>query len=95
MATMLTPELSEEALESFRTALGPEAVLTDEDELREFRDPVRLPRPGRTTRRRPCCMPTTVEEIQAIVRIANEHKVPLWTHGAGMNNGYGGPGAAR
>ena len=23
--------------------------------------------------------------------IANEHKVPLWTHGTGRNNGYGGP----
>ena len=36
-------------------------------------------------------MPTTVEEIQEIVRVANEHKVPLWTHGQGRNNGYGGP----
>ena len=36
-------------------------------------------------------MPTTVEEMQAVVRVANEHKVPLWTHGRGMNNGYGGP----
>ena len=35
-------------------------------------------------------MPTTVEQIQAIVRIANEHKVPLWPHGQGKNNGYGG-----
>ena len=36
-------------------------------------------------------MPETVEEIQAIVRIANELRIPLWTHSAGMNNGYGGP----
>ena len=36
-------------------------------------------------------MPTTVEEVQAVVRVANEHGVPLWTHGRGMNNGYGGP----
>ena len=25
------------------------------------------------------------------MRIANEHGVPLWTHGTGRNNGYGGP----
>jgi hypothetical protein len=31
--------------------------------------------------------PTTVEEI---VRIANRHRVPLWTHDQGRNNGYGG-----
>ena len=36
-------------------------------------------------------MPTSVEEIQAVLRVANEHKVPLWTHGTGRNNGYGGP----
>ena len=36
-------------------------------------------------------MPETVEEIQEIVRVANEHKIPLWTHGTGRNNGYGGP----
>ncbi len=36
-------------------------------------------------------MPTTVEEVQEVVRIANEHRVPLWTHGQGRNNGYGGP----
>lgn len=33
----------------------------------------------------------TVEEIQAIVRLANEYKVPLWTIGRGRNFGYGGP----
>ena len=36
-------------------------------------------------------MPESVEQIQEIVRIANERKVPLWTHATGMNNGYGGP----
>jgi 4-cresol dehydrogenase (hydroxylating) len=34
--------------------------------------------------------PQSVEEIQAIVRIANEHRVPLWVSGVGKNNGYGG-----
>jgi 4-cresol dehydrogenase (hydroxylating) len=94
MATMLTPGLSEQehalALEAFRAALGPDAVLTAEDELREFRDPFAFATwddYGASA----VLMPQTVEEIQAIVRIANEHKVPLWTHGAGMNNGYGGP----
>ena len=36
-------------------------------------------------------IPTTVEEVQAIVRIANEHRVPLWPNARGKNNGYGGP----
>ena len=33
--------------------------------------------------------PDTVEEVQAIVRIANEHKLPLWPVGRGRNLGYG------
>ena len=34
--------------------------------------------------------PRTVEEVQAIVRIANEHRIPLWPISRGKNNGYGG-----
>ena len=26
-----------------------------------------------------------------MLRVANEHRVPLWTHSQGRNNGYGGP----
>ena len=35
--------------------------------------------------------PTTTEQVQQVVRIANEHGVPLWTFGQGRNNTYGGP----
>jgi 4-cresol dehydrogenase (hydroxylating) len=94
MTTVLTPNLSEQdfalALDSFRSALGPEAVLTGDDELREFRDPFSLATWDDYTASA-VLMPQTVEQVQAIVRIANERKVPLWTHSAGMNNGYGGP----
>jgi 4-cresol dehydrogenase (hydroxylating) len=34
--------------------------------------------------------PATVEEVQAIVRLANEHTVPLWPISRGKNFGYGG-----
>ncbi|WP_329363392.1 FAD-binding protein [Streptomyces sp. NBC_01483] len=34
--------------------------------------------------------PTSVEEVQAIARIANEHRVPVWPISRGKNNGYGG-----
>jgi 4-cresol dehydrogenase (hydroxylating) len=90
MTTMMTPELSEEALESFRNALGADAVITDEDGLREFRDPFAFETWDDYTASA-VLMPETVEQVQAIVRIANEHRVRLWTHGTGMNNGYGGP----
>ena len=94
MATVLPPHLSEpdleRALDSFRAALGPDAVLTDENDLRDFRDPFAFAGWDEYTASA-VLMPETVEHVQEIVRAANEHKVPLWTHGAGMNNGYGGP----
>jgi FAD/FMN-containing dehydrogenase len=32
--------------------------------------------------------PQSTEEVQAIIRIANEHKVPLWPISRGKNLGY-------
>ena len=32
--------------------------------------------------------PATVEEIQRIMEIANEHKIPLWVFSRGKNLGY-------
>jgi 4-cresol dehydrogenase (hydroxylating) len=34
--------------------------------------------------------PQSVEEVQALLRLANEHKVPLWPIARGKNLGYGG-----
>jgi 4-cresol dehydrogenase (hydroxylating) len=90
MTTVLTPQLPEAALDAFRSVLAADAVLTSEEELREFRDPFAYAGWDDYTASA-VLMPQTVEEIQEIVRTANEHKVPLWTHATGMNNGYGGP----
>ena len=32
-----------------------------------------------------------VEEIQAILKVANQYRLPLWTYGTGKNFAYGGP----
>lgn len=37
--------------------------------------------------------PVTVEHIQAILKICNEHQIPIWTVSQGKNLGYGGPTA--
>jgi 4-cresol dehydrogenase (hydroxylating) flavoprotein subunit len=90
----LPPGLSEaqllRAIDAFGAALGSDKVLTGDEDLREFRDPFQHATWDEYTASA-VVMPTTVEEIQDVVRIANEHKVPLWTHGTGRNNGYGGP----
>jgi 4-cresol dehydrogenase (hydroxylating) flavoprotein subunit len=94
VSTTLPPVPSEKALsaalDGFTAAVGSAAVLTSEAELAEFRDPFAYATWDDYTASA-VVMPTTVEEIQDILRVANEHKVPLWTHGQGRNNGYGGP----
>jgi 4-cresol dehydrogenase (hydroxylating) len=90
----LPPNLSEaalsRALDEFTAALGAEAVLTSDADLREFRDPFAFSTWDDYTGSA-VLMPTTVEQVQEIVRVANRHRVPLWTHSTGRNNGYGGP----
>jgi len=76
-------------VEAFVEALGPEAVLTSEADLREFRDPYSFagwdhPVPAA------CVLPASVEQVQAVVRIAGRHRVPLWTVSRGRNSPYGG-----
>ena len=94
MTSVVSAEVSagdlSRALDGFTTAVGADHVLTDEADLREFRDPFAYEGWDDYTASA-VVMPETVEEIQEIVRVANQHKVPLWTHGTGRNNGYGGP----
>ncbi len=93
-ARPLPPGLSDDdldrALDAFAGAVGADAVLTSEDDLRTFRDPFTYPTWDDYTASA-VVMPTEVEQVQEIVRIANRFKVPLWPHSAGRNNGYGGP----
>ena len=86
----LTERDVDDAIERLTAALGADRVITDPAELREFRDPFQV-QTSDDYAASAVVMPTTVEEIQAIVAIANATKVPLWTHGQGRNNGYGGP----
>ena len=78
------------AVDAFTAALGADKVITAPDALREWRDPFQH-ESSDDYAASAVLMPETVEEIQAILAIANEQGVPLWTHGQGRNNGYGGP----
>ncbi len=91
---LLPPGVSEEdfaqALSELSAAVGAEHVLTSEEDLAGFRDPFAFPT-WDDYLASAVVMPESVEEVQEIVRLANRRRIPLWTHGAGMNNGYGGP----
>ena len=78
----------EAALDAFRAVAGADHVLTGDDAL-EFRDPFwhsEWPQYDASA----VVQPASVEEVQAIIRLANEHRVPIWTTSQGRNNGYGG-----
>ncbi|MEH2459126.1 FAD-binding oxidoreductase [Nostoc sp.] len=70
-------------------ALGSDAVLTTDEQVKEFRDPYEG---AGATDFQPSFVvqPTTVEEVQEIVRIARDVGVPIWTSSTGRNYGYGG-----
>jgi 4-cresol dehydrogenase (hydroxylating) len=85
MSTTVSP-----AIEELAGALGADAVLTSDEDLREFRDPFAYST-WDDYAASAVVMPETVEQVQEVVRIANRHKLPLWPHGQGRNNGYGGP----
>jgi 4-cresol dehydrogenase (hydroxylating) flavoprotein subunit len=89
----LPPGLSEgefdKVLEKLGAAVGAEHVLTGPEETADFRDPFWYST-WDDFEASAVVQPESVEEIQAIVRIANEHKVPIWVSGVGKNNGYGG-----
>jgi 4-cresol dehydrogenase (hydroxylating) len=85
---LLATELSR-ALDAFVGAVGSEHVLTSEEGLREFRDPFWYAG-WDDYEASAVVQPQSVEEIQEILRIANELSVPLWVSSQGRNNGYGG-----
>lgn len=78
------------AFDAFAEVLGSDKVLTSEQALLEYRDPFAY-ETWDDFAASAVVMPTTVEEIQAVVGVATRFGVPLWTHGQGRNNGYGGP----
>lgn len=80
------------AIGEFKQTVGRDWVFTSEEDLGPYRDsfsPV-----WNTPEERhagAAVAPTTVEQVQAIVRIANRYKIPLFPISTGKNFGYGGP----
>jgi 4-cresol dehydrogenase (hydroxylating) flavoprotein subunit len=85
----LTEADLDRALAALVAAIGDDKVAIDRGTLADFEDPSQFAGSA-TNLASGVVSPTTVEEVQAIVRIANEHRLPLWPIGRGKNNGYGG-----
>ena len=81
--------VTDHAVERFEALLGSAAVRSAPEDLTEFLDPYPF---GDQQEFAPGAVvsPSSVEEVQAVVRLANELRVPLWTVSRGKNNAYGG-----
>ena len=82
------------ALEEFRAALGDDAVLTEDAAVREYRDPF-WPADDDTYAPSVVRPAGATEEVQAVVRIANEHARPALDALAGPQQRLRRPVAAR
>ena len=83
------------ALDEFANAIGKEWVFTSDEDVKLYRDAY-SPFYGEKEDRvaSAAVAPDRVEQVQAIVQIANKYKIPLWTFSTGRNLGYGGSSPA-
>lgn len=83
------PTLAPAVLDELVAALSADRVVTDDAGVDDFKDPYWIPGDD-TYLGSAVVYPTNVEEVQAVMRTANRHGVPVWPHGQGRG-GYGGP----
>lgn len=76
------------AIKKFSAALGVEQVLTSAEHLAPYTKVMMAVDAARHTPSA-VVMATSVEQVQAVVRICNEYKIPVWTISTGRNFGYG------
>ena len=83
------------ALAAFRRVVGDEWVFTSDADVDLYRDAY-SPLAGQPDERRASAAvaPATAEQVQAVVRIANQYRIPLYAISTGKNLGYGGSAPA-
>jgi (+)-pinoresinol hydroxylase len=86
----LTSKDFSDALKEFEAAVGKQWVFTSDEDMDLYRDSyspfwheAQDPVPSAAV------APDGVEQVQRVVKIANAHKIPIWTISTGKNLGYG------
>jgi FAD/FMN-containing dehydrogenase len=88
---VLPPGLSQaefdNALKELGDAIGEGALFTG-SRIKEYVDPYEIPEGGHG-QRVPCAAacPSSVEELQAVLKVARKYKIPVWTFSRGKNLG--------
>ena len=76
------------AIAKFKAALGADQVQVSEEHLRPYTKVMMAVDAAKHTPSA-VVMATTVEQVQSVVKICNEYKIPVWTISTGRNFGYG------
>ena len=84
----VTQENFDKAVEKFRALLGDENVLVEQQQLVPY-NKIMMSVENAAHAPSAALTATTVEQIQEIVKICNEHSIPIWTISTGRNFGYG------
>ena len=79
----------EKAFRSFASIVGDDWAAFDEQARSEYIDPYNPGDPDEFIAGG-FIAPASVEEVQAVVKAANEHRIPLWPVSTGKNLAYGG-----
>ena len=80
-----------DALKQFEEAIGKEWVFTTDEDVALYRDAY-SPFWGEPEERvaSAAVAPDSVEQVQAVMKIANQYKIPIYPISTGKNLGYGG-----
>jgi len=80
----------ERALAAFEAIVGATQVAASDASLAPYLDPFAPGTLAESLVPSAALLPANVEEIRAILRVANEYRIPLWTVSTGRNFAYGG-----
>jgi 4-cresol dehydrogenase (hydroxylating) len=83
------------ALQAFEAAVGKDWVFTSDEDVALYRDAYSQMWGEAEDRQASAAVaPSSVEEVQAVVRAANRYKIPIYPISTGRNLGYGGSAPA-
>ena len=84
----LSPAQFDAALKAFASVVGQEWMLASDEDRDTYSD-IYAPGEANQWPASAAVAPANTQELQAIVRLAGQHKVPLWPVSRGKNLGYG------
>ncbi len=84
----ISPQQFDVALQAFAGVVGKDWVMSTDADRDAYAD-VYAPGSAEQWPASAAVAPASAEEVQAIVRLANQHKTPLWPVARGKNLGYG------